>query len=185
MPQDGDSRLLHDLGSAHLGGFEGEVCVAGPCVTAGYLMRDHMSQDPNIEAFSLPTAPVGRMLRTGDKGYVDADGYLQLVGRFKEIINRGGEKIAPKEVDDVLMDHPAVAQAVTFAMAHASLGEEVAAAVVAVDGAEVDAATLRKFCGERLAAFKVPREIVVVPEIPKGPTGKLQRIGLAKALGLE
>jgi acyl-CoA synthetase (AMP-forming)/AMP-acid ligase II len=70
-------------------GTEGEVCVAGACVTGGYLMRDHMSQDPNIEAFSLPSSSVGRMLRTGDKGYLDANGYLQLVGRFKEIINCG------------------------------------------------------------------------------------------------
>ena len=80
-------------------GTEGEVCVEGACVTAGYLMREHMAQDPNIEAFSLPTSSVGRMLRTGDKGYLDAAGYVQLVGRFKEIINCGGEKLSPLELE--------------------------------------------------------------------------------------
>ncbi len=167
--------VMDDAGGILASGETGEVVIRGPNVTAGYLANP----EANEKAFT------GGWFRTGDQGVIDAEGYLTITGRLKEIINRGGEKIAPKEVDDVLMDHPAVAQAVTFAMAHASLGEEVAAAVVAVDGAEVDAATLRKFCGERLAAFKVPREIVVVPEIPKGPTGKLQRIGLAKALGLE
>ena len=81
-------------------GEEGEVCVQGPCVTPGYLYREHMSADPNIEAYSLSDSSVGRMLRTGDKGYLDADGYLQLVGRFKEIIIRGGEKISPLAVEE-------------------------------------------------------------------------------------
>jgi acyl-CoA synthetase (AMP-forming)/AMP-acid ligase II len=90
----------------------------------------------------------------------------------------------PREVDDVLMEHPAVAQAVTFALPHDKLGEEVAAAIVLKEGAAADAKELRAFAGKTLAAFKVPREIVFLDEIPKGATGKLQRIGLAEKLGL-
>ena len=120
--------------------------------------------------------------RTGDIGRVDAEGRLVLDGRIKEMINRGGEKIAPAEIDAVLLSHPDVAQAVAFARPHARLGEEVAAAVV--PAGELDMPGLRRFLGERLAAFKVPRTILVVDDIPKGPTGKLRRIGLAAQLGL-
>ncbi|MYB28270.1 MAG: AMP-dependent synthetase, partial [Acidimicrobiaceae bacterium] len=110
--------------------------------------------------------------------------YLFLTGRLKEQINRGGEKISPLEVDEALLDHPAVAQAVTFAMPHPKLGEEVAAAVVAAGGSPVDERELRRFLAQSLAAFKVPRRILVLDELPKGATGKLQRIGLAERLGL-
>ena len=122
--------------------------------------------------------------RQGDQGIQDEDGYLTITGRLKEIINRGGEKISPREVDEVLMDHPAVQQAVTFAMPHPKLGEEVAAAVVLRDGAEATERDIRDFAAERLAPFKVPRKVLILTEIPKGPTGKLQRIGLAEKLGL-
>ena len=125
-----------------------------------------------------------RWFRTGDQGQLDGDGYLTLTGRLKEIINRGGEKISPLEVDGVLMDHPAVAQVVTFALPHPKLGEEVAAAVVLREGMAADEAAIRAFCAERLADFKVPRRVVLLDEIPKGATGKLQRIGLAEKLGL-
>src|SRR5690606_406703 len=111
-------------------------------------------------------------------------GYLRVTGRLKEIINRGGEKISPLEVDDVLMDHPAVAQVVTFAMPHPKLGEDVAAAIVLREGLEVTESEIRSFCSERLADFKVPRRVLILGEIPKGATGKLQRIGLAAKLGL-
>ena len=110
---------------------------------------------------------------------IDAEGYLRLTGRLKEIINRGGEKISPREVDEVLMDHPAVAQVVTFAMPHAKLGEEVAAAVVLREGQQPTSASCATSAATRLADFKVPRKIVFLAEIPKGATGKLQRIGLA------
>ena len=113
------------------------------------------------------------------------DGYLWLTGRLKELINRGGEKIAPREVDEVLLGHPAVRQAVCFAVAHAQLGEEVGAAIELQPGASTTAAELRAWAGARLPAFKVPRVIRVLDEIPKGPTGKLQRIGLASRLGIE
>ena len=115
---------------------------------------------------------------------LDGDGYLTITGRLKEIINRGGEKIAPLEVDDVLSAHPAVAQALTFAMPHAKLGEEVAAAVVLKEGQSASEREIRDFAAERLADFKVPRKLVFLDEIPKGATGKLQRIGLAERLGL-
>jgi acyl-CoA synthetase (AMP-forming)/AMP-acid ligase II len=132
----------------------------------------------NAEAFS------GGWFRTGDQGVMDEDGYLSITGRLKEIINRGGEKISPREVDEVLLDHPAVLQCVTFAVPHDKLGEEVAAVVVLRDGAQATAAELRDYAATRLADFKVPRKVLFRAEIPKGATGKLQRIGLAQKLGL-
>ncbi|MFL6714691.1 MAG: AMP-binding enzyme, partial [Sulfurifustis sp.] len=105
-------------------------------------------------------------------------------GRLKEIINRGGEKISPREIDEILMDHPAVAQCVCFGIPHPKLGEEVAAIVVLREGAAAEEKELREFAAKRLADFKVPRKILFRPEIPKGATGKLQRIGLAQKLGL-
>jgi acyl-CoA synthetase (AMP-forming)/AMP-acid ligase II len=152
----------------------GEIVIRGPNVTAGY----ENNPDANAGAF------VDGWFRTGDQGYLDPDGYLRLTGRLKEIINRGGEKISPLEVDGVLMEHDAVAQCVTFALPHDKLGEEVAAAVVLREGAACDEHALRGFAAERLAAFKVPKKIVFLSEIPKGATGKLQRIGLAARLGL-
>ena len=122
--------------------------------------------------------------RTGDQGVMDADGYIRLTGRLKEIINRGGEKISPREVDEVLLDHPAVAQVVTFAVPHAKLGEDVAACIVLADGATADELSIRAFAAQRLADFKVPRTVVFVAEIPQGATGKPQRSGLAQKLGL-
>ena len=115
---------------------------------------------------------------------MDDEGYISITGRLKEIINRGGEKISPREVDEVLMDHPAVAQAVTFAMPHNKLGEEVAAAVVLREGETAEEVEIREFVSDRVADFKVPRRVLVLDEIPKGATGKLQRIGLAEKLGL-
>ena len=106
-------------------------------------------------------------------------------GRIKEIIHRGGEKIAPREIDEVLLRHPAVKQAVVFAVTHPSLGEDVAAAIVLQDGQTVSMQDLRQFAATSLAAFKVPRLIVFVQEIPKGATGKIQRIGLAEKLKAE
>ncbi|MGH7085105.1 MAG: AMP-binding enzyme, partial [Acetobacteraceae bacterium] len=122
--------------------------------------------------------------RTGDEGRLDEDGYLWLSGRLKEMINRGGEKISPLEVDAILMDHPAVAQVVTFALPHELLGEDVAAAIVLREGKSATERELREFCSTRLAPFKVPRKVLFMNEIPKGATGKMQRIGLAKKLGL-
>jgi oxalate---CoA ligase len=152
----------------------GEIVIRGKNVTIGY------ANNPEANAASFTNG----WFRTGDQGIFDADGYLSIKGRLKEIINRGGEKVSPREVDEVLMEHPAVQQAVTFAMPHAKLGEEVAAAVVLRPGKQVGEQELRNFARERLAAFKVPRKIMILDEIPKGATGKLQRIGLANKLGL-
>lgn len=159
----------------------GEIVIRGPNVTAGY------ENNPQANAENFPADPDGggRWFRTGDEGRFDAEGYLSITGRLKEIINRGGEKIAPREVDEVLMDHEAVAQAVTFAVAHPKLGEEVGAAVVLGEGKSATEQDLKDFVSTRLADFKVPRRLVILDEIPKGATGKLQRIGLAKKLGLE
>ena len=157
---------------------EGEVVIRGPNVTAGY------ESNPKANAESFVEDAGGPWFRTGDQGRFDADGFLAITGRLKEIINRGGEKISPLEVDEVLMDHPAVAQCVTFAMPHEKLGEEVAAAVVLAEGQSVEERALKDFLAERLADFKVPRKILFLEEIPKGATGKLQRIGLAQRLGL-
>ena len=153
----------------------GEVVIRGPNVTPGY----RNNPDANASSFTQQG-----WFRTGDQGVLDEEGYLTITGRIKELINRGGEKISPREVDEVMMDHPAVAQAVTFAMPHDKLGEEVAAAVVLREGQSVDERGLRDFVAARLADFKVPRKILFLEEIPKGATGKLQRIGLAKKLGL-
>ena len=155
-------------------GAVGEIVIRGENVTLGY------QNNPKANAENWTNG----WFRTGDQGIMDDEGYLTISGRLKEIINRGGEKVSPREVDDVLMEHPAVAQAVTFALPHDKLGEEVAAVIVLREGAEADARALRDFCSGRLAAFKVPREILFRDEIPKGATGKLQRIGLAQKLGL-
>jgi len=152
----------------------GEIVIRGRNVTAGY----ENNPDANAKAFT------NGWFRTGDEGYLDNDGYLRLTGRLKEIINRGGEKVSPLEVDNVLMDHPDVAQVLTFAMPHPKLGEEVAAAVVLRAGAVENEHSIRDFAGERLAPFKVPRKIIFLKEIPKGATGKLMRIGLAAKLGV-
>jgi oxalate---CoA ligase len=152
----------------------GEVVIRGDNVTTGY------ENNPSANASAFTNG----WFRTGDQGMIDADGHLSLTGRLKEIINRAGEKISPREVDEALLDHPAVAQVVTFALPHEKLGEEVAAAVVLREGQSVTETELRNFLSERLAAFKTPRKIVFLEEIPKGATGKLQRIGLAQKLGL-
>ena len=153
---------------------EGEVCIRGDNVTPGY------ENNPKANAESFTDG----WFRTGDQGFFDADGYLKITGRLKEIINRGGEKVSPLEVDNVLMEHPAVQQVVTFAVADKMLGEEIGAAVVLAEGGDLDAAGLRAYAGEHLAKFKIPKHVVFVTEIPKGATGKLQRIGLAEKLGL-
>jgi acyl-CoA synthetase (AMP-forming)/AMP-acid ligase II len=152
----------------------GEIVIRGPNVTAGY----ESNAAANAEAFQ------GGWFRTGDEGVADDDGYLRITGRLKEIINRGGEKISPREVDEVLMDHPAVAQVVCFGMPHPKLGEEVAAVVVLRDGHAATEHELQRFVSQHAADFKVPRKILFMDEIPKGATGKLQRIGLAQRLGL-
>lgn len=166
--------IMDEAGSLLPPGETGEIVIRGTGVAHGY---EHPQSSPE-NAFTHG------WLRTGDQGFVDRDGYVFVTGRLKEIINRGGEKIAPREIEDVLMDHPAVAQVVSFAVPHASLGEDVAAAVVLRRVGLATEREMREFAASRLADFKVPRRVIFVDEIPKGPTGKLQRIGLAEKLGV-
>jgi oxalate---CoA ligase len=156
-------------------GSTGEVVILGRNVMAGY----ESNPKANASAFT------NGWFRTGDEGVIDHQGYLRLTGRLKEQINRGGEKVAPLEIDNVLMEHPTVQQALTFGIPDKDYGESVAAAIVLREGAAADAIAIRKFAAQRLAAYKVPVKIVFLEEIPKGPTGKLQRIGLAARLGLD
>ncbi len=155
-------------------GETGEIVIRGANVTQGY----ESNPSANAEAF------LNGWFRTGDQGVMDAEGYVSITGRLKEIINRGGEKISPREVDEVLMDHAAVAQVVCFGLPHPKLGEEVGAVVVLREGAAATERELQQFVAQRLADFKVPAKILFMAEIPKGATGKLQRIGLAQKLGL-
>jgi oxalate---CoA ligase len=167
--------ILDESGGLLSPGEIGEVAIRGANVFSGY----EANPEANQVAFS------DGWFRTGDEGFLDDDGYLTLRGRIKEIINRGGEKISPIEVDDALLRHEAVDQAVTFAMDDPRLGEEVAAAVVLTPHSDADERALQDFVGAQLAPFKVPRRIVLLDEIPKGPTGKVQRIGLAERLGVD
>ena len=154
---------------------QGEVVsFAGRSITKGYL------DNPEANAKSF----VRGWFCTGDLGFRDSAGYFTITGRLKELINRGGEKISPREIDEALLRHPHVAQAVAFAMPHEKLGEEVAAAVVPQEGAELTQSQLRGFAAGHLAAYKIPRKIVFLDEIPKGPSGKAKRVGLAQALGI-
>jgi non-ribosomal peptide synthetase component F/acyl carrier protein len=152
----------------------GEIAVRGPTVFQGY------QSDPTANRSAFTDG----WFRTGDQGFLDSDSYLFITGRLREIINRGGEKIAPQEVDNVLRGHPAVAQAVTFAVPHARLGEDLAAAVVLHQNAGATEHDIRLFAATRLAAFKVPQQVYIVEDLPKSPIGKLQRLGLAEKLGL-
>ena len=167
-------RIVDDTGTTVPAGATGEIVIKGPNVMTAY----ENNEKANAEAF------YDGWFRTGDQGVMDEDGYVSITGRLKEIINRGGEKISPREVDEIIMDHPAVHQCVTFAMPHDMLGEDVAAAIVLRQGISATEKELREFASARLAPYKVPRKILILTEIPVGATGKLQRIGLAQKLGL-
>ena len=155
-------------------GQEGEIVIQGENVTTGYINNPEANAKDFIDGW----------FRTGDLGIMDGDGYVKVTGRLKEIINRGGEKIAPLEVDEVLLNHPSIAQVCTFAVPHDKLGEEVGAILVLNEGESLAKDEIQRFARERLAPFKVPREIVFLPDIPKGPTGKVQRIGMAERIGI-
>ncbi|XP_041002859.1 oxalate--CoA ligase isoform X1 [Juglans microcarpa x Juglans regia] len=143
----------------------GEVCIRGPNVTKGY----KNNPEANKAAFRFG------WFHTGDLGYLDSDGYLHLVGRIKELINRGGEKISPIEVDAVLLSHPDIAEAVVFGVPDDKYGEEINCAIIPREGSGIEEAEVLRFCNKNLAAFKVPKKVFVTDSLPKTATGKIQR----------
>jgi acyl-CoA synthetase (AMP-forming)/AMP-acid ligase II len=167
-----DVAIMDEAGNLLSSGSKGEVVVRGPNVIDGY----ENNPDANASAF------VDGWFRTGDQGVIDADGYLALTGRLKELINRGGEKISPLEIDDVLLRHPAVAEAMAFAVPHKTLGEDIHAALVLK--APATEQELREHCAALLADFKVPRKFHIIEQLPRGATGKPQRISMANQLGI-
>lgn len=171
-PGTGVKISIMDEAGNHLGiGERGEVVIQGPNVVSGY----ENNPEANQKSFT------NGWFRTGDQGYLDSDGYLVLTGRLKEMINRGGEKIGPREIDEVLLAHPAVSEAVAFGVPHPTWGEEVAAAVVLKESGASEAEILA-FCKERLADFKCPKKLYITETIPRTATGKIQRGAVAKAL---
>ena len=166
--------IMDDNGNILKQGNVGEICIKGDNVTLGYENND----DANKTSFT------NGWFRTGDQGYFDNDGYLKISGRLKEIINKGGEKISPLEVDNVLMDHPSIDQAVCFGYEDKMLGENIASAIIIKDGMECSENDVLNYAEKKLAKFKIPKKIFFVDEIPKGATGKLQRNVLAKKFGL-
>jgi acyl-CoA synthetase (AMP-forming)/AMP-acid ligase II len=165
---------IMDKEGNHLGTNQrGEVAIQGANVFRGY----ENNAEANARAF------VNGWFRTGDEGMLDTDCYLHLTGRIKDIIIRGGENIAPHEVDEILLRHPAVAAAVTFGYVHPTLGEEVAAAVVLDEGHDATELALIKHCRELLAEYKCPKKIHLVKSIPTTATGKIRRRAVAAALG--
>jgi acyl-CoA synthetase (AMP-forming)/AMP-acid ligase II/acyl carrier protein len=153
----------------------GEVVIRGANVISAY----EDAQETHVPAFTRG------WLRTGDQGWLDEQGYLRLTGRFAEIINRGGEKISPREVEDAMLEHEDVLECVVFGVAHATLGEEVTAAVVPVPGSKLDAHALRKWLAGRLSHAKIPNRVAIVDELPKGPSGKIDRTGMAVRLAMQ
>jgi acyl-CoA synthetase (AMP-forming)/AMP-acid ligase II/acyl carrier protein len=174
LPSGPKVAIINESGHPLPRGEIGEIAMCGANVTVS----------PPVTAQIGDTLGQG-WIRTGDIGFLDSDGYLFISGRVKEMINRGGEKISPREIDEVLLEHSAVAQAVACAIPHSRLGEDVIAVVVRRPGATVSERELREFAATRLAPFKVPCRVIFVEQIPKGPTGKIQRIGLAHKLGVE
>ena len=174
LPAGPEVCIMNENGEVLNQGDEGEVCIKGENVTLGY--------DNNEEANK--TSFTNGWFRTGDQGYFDNEGYLKISGRLKEIINKGGEKISPLEVDNVLMDHPLIDQAVCFGYEDKMLGENIASAIIIKNGETCSENDVLKYAQEKLAKFKIPKKIFFVEEIPKGATGKLQRNVLAKKFGL-
>jgi acyl-CoA synthetase (AMP-forming)/AMP-acid ligase II len=146
-------------------GEEGEILLGGPTVSPGYVNAPELNRKTFVDGW----------YRTGDIGFLDEDGFLTLRGRLKDVISRGAEKVHPLEVEEALRGHPHVLDVAVFGVPHDRLGEDVAAAIVLRPGMEVKAAEVRKFLGMRLAWSKIPRQILFVDELPKGPGGKVLR----------
>lgn len=166
-------RILDSDGAPLPQGSEGEICIRGVNVTKGYINNDKA----NKESFTRDG-----FFRTGDQGKLDSEGYVQITGRIKELINRGGEKISPIEVDNALAAHPAVSEAVSFALESELYGQEVGAAIVVKPGEKVTVEQLKTFVAEKLARFKIPTKIWFIDIMPKTATGKIQRRLVAEAM---
>ncbi len=167
-----DIAIVDDSGAFVEANVAGEIVVRGPGTMSGY------ENDPDASRRAFHEG----WFRTGDSGHLDAEGYLFITGRIKEIINRGGMKVPPAEIDEALMRHPAVADAVAFSVSHPTLGEDIAAAVVVRDSATVSVRELREFAFADLAPHKVPSTIVCVPHLPRTAAGKVNRSRLANDL---
>ncbi len=166
--------IMNDKNEKLFQGEIGEICIKGDNVTNGY----ENNPEANKQSF------VNDWFRTGDEGFFDEDGYLKISGRLKEIINKGGEKISPLEVDNILMDFPPIDQALCFGYKDEMLGEDIAVAIKLKENKSCTEDDIKSYANEKLAKFKIPKKIFIVEDIPKGATGKLQRIGLAKKFGL-
>ena len=171
MPDPDTVMIMGENGARPAPGDWGEILVGGPTVIAGYLNAPELNKVAFVDGW----------YRTGDIGSIDEEGFLTLHGRLKEVINRGGEKISPMEIDVALLRHPDVAEAAGFAVPHPRLGEDVAAAVVLRPGAAATPDELRHFLGTQVAWFKVPRRITIMQDLPKGSTGKVQRRRLSES----
>lgn len=169
-----DMGVIDNVGRFLGRGEVGEIVVKGPNVMRGYEGEDGEKAGTFIDGW----------MRTGDLGHIDGEGYIFIDGRVKEVINRGGEKVTPNEVDNALKEHPAVSEAAAFGVPHGVLGEDVAAAVTLKAGSEASEGDLRLFASERLAPHKVPSRIFFVDALPKGPSGKILRRRLPDILGL-
>ena len=175
MPAGPEICIMNDKNEKLSQGQIGEICIKGDNVTNGY----ENNPEANKQSF------VNNWFRTGDEGFFDKDGYLKISGRLKEIINKGGEKISPLEVDNILMDFPPIDQALCFGYKDKMLGEDIAVAIKLKENKSCTEDDIKSYANEKLAKFKIPKKIFIVEDIPKGATGKLQRIGLAKKFGLE
>ena len=175
MPAGPEICIMNDKNEKLSQGEIGEICIKGNNVTNGY----ENNPEANKQSF------VNDWFRTGDEGFFDKDGYLKISGRLKEIINKGGEKISPLEVDNILMDFPPIDQALCFGYKDKMLGEDIAVAIKLKENKSCTEDDIKSYANEKLAKFKIPKKIFIVEDIPKGATGKLQRIGLAKKFGLE
>ena len=175
MPAGPEICIMNDKNEKLSQGQIGEICIRGDNVTNGY----ENNPEANKQSF------VNNWFRTGDEGFFDKDGYLKISGRLKEIINKGGEKISPLEVDNILMDFPPIDQALCFGYKDKMLGEDIAAAIKLKESKSCTEDDIKSYANEKIAKFKIPKKIFIVEDIPKGATGKLQRIGLAKKFGLE
>ena len=166
-------RIMNDKGEKLSHDLEGEICVRGPNITTGYL---------NNPAANASSFHPGGYFRTGDMGTINAEGYVRITGRIKEMINRAGEKISPVELDNVLASHTAVAEAVCFALDSEMYGQEVGAAVVLEAGAQISEAELKDWLSQKVSKFKVPKRIWFTDVMPKTPTGKVQRKVVGEAM---